>query len=90
MLAPVLRGIVSHSPASDCLLPPTFLTNDVCHVILEDERGREGYFDYSWEELGYKGIRLRELGPAARGSQEAGFTQPRDHLIGNLCRYNFN
>ena len=29
--------------------------------------------------------RLPELAPAARGSQEAGFTQPRDHLIADPC-----
>ena len=28
---------------------------------------------------------LRELAPAARKSQEVGFTQPRDHLIARLC-----
>ena len=31
--------------------------------------------------------RLRELSPAARGSQEAGFTQPRDHLLADPCTY---
>ena len=30
--------------------------------------------------------RLRELAPPrARGSQEAGFTQPRDHSLAQLC-----
>ena len=41
-----------------------------------------------YTELGYKvGPRLRELAPApvARGSQEAGFTQPRAHPIAHLC-----
>ena len=37
-------------------------------------------------KLGYKvGPRLRELAPAARGSQEEGFTQPRAHLKAQLC-----
>ena len=37
-------------------------------------------------ELGYKvGPRLRELAPPARGSQEAGFTEPEAHLIAHLC-----
>ena len=34
-------------------LPPTYLSNDVCHVILDGdsrEREREGYFDYSRED----------------------------------------
>ena len=30
--------------------------------------------------------RLRELALAARGSQEAGFTQPRDHSFADPCR----
>ena len=29
--------------------------------------------------------RLRDLAPVARGSEEAGFTQPMDHLIATLC-----
>ena len=29
--------------------------------------------------------RLHELVPTAKGSQEAGFTQPRVHLIAHLC-----
>ena len=31
--------------------------------------------------------RLRELTPAARGSQEAGFTQPKAHLLADPCKY---
>ena len=31
------------------------------------------------------GPRLRELIPAARGSQEAEFTQPRDHTLAHPC-----
>ena len=30
---------------------------------------------------------MRELAPAVGGSQEAGFTQPRDRLLAHLCRY---
>ena len=33
------------------------------------------------------GTRLRELAPAARGSQEAGFTQPRNHCLAEPCTY---
>ena len=36
-------------------------------------------------DMGYKvGLRLREFSLVARGSQEAGFTQPRVHLIAHL------
>ena len=31
--------------------------------------------------------RLRELAPTARGSREAGVTQPRDHLLADPCIY---
>ena len=31
--------------------------------------------------------RLRELAPAARGSQEAGFTQPSLHIFLHVCIY---
>ena len=31
------------------------------------------------------GPRLRELSPAARGTREAGFTQPRAHLLADPC-----
>ena len=31
------------------------------------------------------GYRLRELAPTGRGSQEEGFTQPRDHLLADPC-----
>ena len=34
--------------------------------------------------------RMRELAPpAAKGSQEAGFTQPSLHLFLHVCRYNW-
>ena len=36
------------------------------------------------------GPRLRELAPVARGRQEAGFTQPRAHLIAHLLRFRTN
>ena len=40
-------------------------------------------------ELGKRaGPRLRELAPAARESQEAGFTQPRDHSCAQPCTVN--
>ena len=32
------------------------------------------------------GPRLRELAPAAIENKEAGFTQPRDHLLADPCR----
>ena len=41
--------------------------------------------------MGYKmGLRLCELKPAARGSQEAGFTQLRDYLIADPCTIRCN
>ena len=39
-------------------------------------------FSYVYTGLGKRVVpRLCELAPAVRGSQEAGFTQPRDHSL---------
>ena len=46
------------------------------------ERRRHATKAHNSAELG---PRLRELVQAARGSQEAGFTQPRGRLITHLC-----
>ena len=56
----------------------------VAGAILVSEQGDQRY--YCTTGMGETvGPRLRELAPAARESQEAGFTQPRDHLLADPC-----